>query len=142
MHSAWQSRLVGDVGITDSGYHRQQLWFLRVHISRKRSGRFSVHPESFDPTDVMTGPLHGEVGPTGHSWGGHICGALHRQQMDRFLLRTISEAYRPLVDIPETFQLKRFECAAMNRPQLSAVGTHDDRRDLHIVFWADEHKTH
>lgn len=64
--------------------------------------------------------------------------------MDRFLLRTICEAYRPLVDMLKTFQFKLFlklESTLINQPQLSAVGTHDDRRDLHIVFWVDKYKS-
>lgn len=39
------------------------------------------------------------------------------------------------------FSLNGFESTLMNQPQLSAVGTHDDRRDLHIVFWVDKYKS-
>lgn len=118
--------------------------FLLVHTRRKQSGRFSMPLEIFDPTDFITGPLHRKVGPSGHGWGHHIYGALQEQEINQFLLRTICETYRPLVDMLETFQFKRFwklESTLINQPQLSAVGTHDDRRDLHIVFWVDKYKS-
>lgn len=62
-------------------YHRQAGRFRVVTLAgNSQEGSCCIQGIS---ADFIIGTLHRKVGPSGHSWGRYIFGALQKQQMDK-----------------------------------------------------------